>query len=256
MISVCPLTTITFDGKPITYQLVMDQLTVGGAFRARGARVNEDPERSHKKGVVSRGDIRTSAGVRTHVEEQPIGISTTHDLTIAQKFALENSDSRSAENTPAVHLFCHSLVPDEDKSYVPTVLPGLCNTYQKEQETVFHNSVPEEVYMGNTSPNISSFGFSFKPNALFLDPQVVLVDKMLLALYFERIYYPYKYDFGPKLGGRKIGITDFQLATYEKGKKEFYQKYQQTKNCFFSERQQSSVQQQLNPLIAAWKPFL
>lgn len=250
--------TITFNGERITYQTVMNQMTLTGAFRARGAHVNEDPARSGKKGVTSRADLRKE-NLQAHVEGKPLGISTTHDLSVARHFAFQNFDSQSLANSSVIHFFSHWLIPDEHKSYVPEALKGkLCATYEKECETVFHRCAPEEVYLGYASPNALSFRFScnINFNPAFVDPKIVMWDSELHALFCNRVYSPYTEDFGPKLGGRNHLSTDFQLNNFEKGKAEFHAKYRKTAARFFIEHQQSAAQQKrVNLFFATYMPF-
>lgn len=250
-------TIATLNGEPITYPAIMDQIRLTGTVRARGGHVNEDPSRSGKKGIVSRADLRRE-NLFAHVEGQPIGISTSYELNVAIKFACNNFDSRSLANSSVVHFFSHCLMPNKDKSNVADVLKGqICATYERECETVFHRCVPEELYIGWMLPSAFPrfFSHSINFNPLFVDPKIIKWNSELHSLFLNYIYDPYTEDFGPKLGGRKPWVTDFQLANFEKGKKEFHAEYQKTAARFFTHHQQSVEKQLVPAFFSTCMPF-
>lgn len=215
--AVYPDAIVTLNGKEVTFPRIAEQIRFGN-LRLRGAATTESPYYSGKLGIVSRGDIQGEAGVRLHTEKT-IGISTTSASSIATRFAF----GKFLRGTSgSVHAISVGLIPEEDRTYVPSV-PNVNEIYFGEMETVLHHSIPEEVYFGYTSIAAWLLATKFHLNPCFVDSEILKQDATLLKLFYESIYDPFKSDIARKT--REGNLTSFERETYQMGRSEFHNKY-------------------------------
>lgn len=210
---------ITFNGEKITYHALNRALHRNGNVLMRGANLQESPLHSSIPGVVSRGEILSESCVRAHTRKT-IGISTTTSPYVASRFAA----TKFLEGKKGcLHLWDKNLIPDTDKTFVPAV-EGVDFTFVTgELETVFHNSVPEECYIGYASILGWMCAAQLCVNRNFIDSTLIKENAKLLEQFYNTIYFPFKAEIGPKL--REKALTDRERNVYELGRKEFHTRY-------------------------------
>ncbi|MDP1573455.1 MAG: hypothetical protein Q8L78_00775 [Coxiellaceae bacterium] len=209
---------LTFHGKPFTQTALFNEISLNGTLRIRGASIKESPlHNTGHKGTLSRSEIASKEALIEHTRYAR-GISTTHAKPIAARFA------EDCGKAGVIHTFDHSLVPAEDKKFIPDVLE---DHVIAEQETVFCKSVPEEVYAGYW--NNLSFQRSFFANPHYIDPVILSKNPELQNLFFDTIYKPFSTEIAPAI--REKTITAFKETHYEHGRKEFHNQYR-----FFAQR--------------------
>lgn len=212
-----PKPTVTLGGEEVTLASISRHIR-SGDVRLRGAAKNESPFYNDNFGIISRGDIQGESGVRLHTEKT-IGISTTCASSIAMRFAL----GKFLKGTHgSVHAICGTLIPEADKTFVPSV-NGIDEAYLGEMETVFHNCVPKEMYLGHTSISAWLLATTFHVNSSFVDGAVLKQDAALLKLFYDTIYEPFKTDIGPKI--REGKLTDAERDRYQAGRATFHNQY-------------------------------
>ena len=202
---------LTFHGKPAEQATLFDEISLYGKLRIRGGSINESPFYTGNKGTISRSEIRSTEDLLAHTE-RALGISTTHLRSVAVRFSNEHG------NTGAIHAIDHSLVPSEDKKFIPHLLKD-CVT--EEQETVFCKSLPEEVYVGYWDSFSLRCSFIINPN--YIDQTILSKQAELQNLFLDSIYGPYSIEIAPAI--REKRITSVKEKQYEDGRKEFHNKY-------------------------------
>ena len=202
---------LTFHGRPANQAILFDEISLDGKLRIRGGSVKESPFYTGDKGTISRSEIRSTEDLLAHTE-RALGISTTHLKSVAIRFSNEHGD------TGAIHAIDHSLVPSEDKKFIPHLLKD-CVT--EEQETVFCKSLPEEVYVGYW--NNFSLRSSFIINPNYIDQTILSKQPELQSLFLDSIYGPYSIEIAPAI--REKRITSAKEKQYEEGRKAFHSKY-------------------------------
>ncbi|MCX7120241.1 MAG: hypothetical protein NTZ67_00430 [Gammaproteobacteria bacterium] len=203
---------LTFQGKPFDLNAIEQQISLSGSVRIRGGSMLESPCITGFRGHVSRGDITSHDCVLEHTQST-VGISTTHVSSVATLFSEESKNG-------VIHAFDSTLIMDEHKAFVPYLIGG-DDSLNKEQETVFKISIPEEVYLG-FGPGLLGFG-KFYTNSNYVDPVMLSNNSELNTQFYNQIYHPFWRDFAPKIRERKI--TEFELSNYENGRKEFHCRY-------------------------------
>lgn len=243
---------LTFNGVPIQQNMIWNELTQNkhnGRVRVRGSDFMEfESYGARSMGVISRGDIKSINDLKVHTY-QPIGISTTNNISIARKFAMRNDDMFSTRGKPeccrVIHFYDIDLIPKEHKTYIPAALGDSWQTAE-EEETVLHGCVPAEIYIGNVEPAVlSSRRFDF--NAAFVDSLIVKSDPELFSMFQQVVYRPFSEEVGPKIREKKL--TDFKKENYQNGRKMFREAYERTKQGFFASLRHNATKEAIKAIV-------
>lgn len=204
---------LTFQGQPMTPLAIFDAITEANSpIRLRGASQEEAPFYTTYPGLVSRGEIRSYEALLKHTTNT-IGISTTSDSVVAQRFA---SDCR----TGVIHVFDTRLIPAADRMSVSELMPN-DEVAQKEKETVFCNSIPEETYLGYWTG--FTLGAVFYANQNYIDPLHLAANPTLRDTFFSEIYYPFVNTIAPAIREKQFSASE--KTRYNATKKHFHNHY-------------------------------